>query len=255
MTDSDITLRRQTDSALRVREEFYRSVIESRPDCIKVLDAHGRFLSLESGQEFLGVEDFQFLAEVSHDLVTWTSMDEMTRTVGAKLGAYLNLSLCAFVDIDEAAEREEIFHDWHRSDLPGPVGTYRLADFVEAEFIRVARAGETIVVRDTANDIRTSPEKFELLKIASFICVPLIPDRQWRFAMCLYQSAPYDWQQDEIALVQELTARIWTRLERLRAEEALRESEKRYRRLFETVDEGLTGSHSMGIGIGNHEIA
>ena len=319
---SDITLRRQAQDALRAREDFSRSVIQSSPDCIKVLDIEGNLLSMESGQELLGIEDirpflnrswldfwkdddhsaaraalataiaggtgkfvgffhtlhgepkwwdvsispivgahgeparllavsrdvtqrkqaelnFEFLASVSHDLVTLASVDEMTRTVGAKMGAYLDLSLCAFVEISEAADQVVIFHDWHRPDVPGLVGVYRLADFVEQEFIRMARAGETIIVRDTAKDARTSPEKFAALKIASFICVPLIRDGQWRFAMCLYHSAPYDWREDEIALARELTARIWTRLERLRAEEFLRESEQRYRMLFETIDEGL----------------
>ncbi len=322
LTDSDIRVRRLNHDALRMREEFYRGVIESSPDCIKVLDTDGNLLSMETGQELLGIEDItpfldkswlefwhgadraaaqqalataigggtgkfvgffrtlrgepkwwdvsisqirgsrgdplrllaisrdvtqrrraelnsEFLAEVSNDLVTWASVAEMTRTVGEKLGAYLSLSLCAFVEINESAERVEIFHDWHRPDVPGLVGTYRLADFVEGEFVRAARAGDTIVVRDTANDVRTSPEKFAQLQIASFVCVPLTRDGQWRFAMCLYHSAPYDWRQDEIALAQELTARVWTRLERLRAEEALRESELRYRTLFETVDEGL----------------
>ena len=163
----------------------------------------------------------------------------MTRTVGAKIAACLNLSLCAFVEVDEAAQQVSIFHDWHRPDVPGLVGVYRLADFVDGEYIRLARAGEVIVVRDTSADARTGPEKFAALKIASFICVPLIRDGQWRFALCFYRSEPCDWQQDEIELARELTARIWTRLERLRAEEALRESEKRYRMLFESIDEGL----------------
>ena len=77
------------------------------------------------------------------------------------------------------------------------------------------------------------------LKIAAFICVPLIRDAQWRFALCLYRSAPCHWREDEVALAVEVTARVWTRLERLRTEAALRQSERRYRTLFESIDEGF----------------
>ena len=93
------------------------------------------------------------------------------------------------------------------------------------------RAGEVIVVNDVATDPRTDPVPFAALKLASLICAPLIREGRWVFALCLYKSAPYQWRDDEIALTLEITARIWTRLERLRAEDALRESELRFRAL------------------------
>ncbi len=173
--------------------------------------------------------NFEFLALVSRDLLHLTSVDEMMQSVGAKVAAYLQLSICVFAEIDETAEQVVIQHDWHREDVPSLVGVHRLADFVDEEFIQVARAGEVIVVRDVTLDSRTDAEKFATLNITSFVCVPLIQDGQWRFALCLYKDVAYDWRADEIELARELTARIWTRLERLRAEAALRESEARFR--------------------------
>ena len=180
-----------------------------------------------------------FLASVSDALANLTDLDEVMGIVGAKTGAHLHLSACAFVEIDEAAGQLVVSHDWHREDVPGLVGTYRQADLVDGEFARRARAGEIIVVRDTAADARTTPEKFAALKIASFICAPLIREGQWRFALCLYHSKPHPWRDDEVELARELTVRLWTRLERLRAEAELRESEERYRNLFNSIDEGF----------------
>jgi DNA-binding NarL/FixJ family response regulator len=52
-------------------------------------------------------------------------------------------------------------------------------------------------------------------------------------------TRPRAWRDDEVALVQELADRIWTRLERARAEAALRESEARLRALVSTTSEVL----------------
>ena len=321
-TVADITERKLANVALREVEAFNRSIIDSSPDCIKVLDLAGNLLSMHNGLTLLDIEDIrpflnkswtnfwkgddlfsargavaaaaaggsgrfvgffrtfrgepkwwdvsispildsagapvrllavsrdvterkwaqsnlELLASVSDDLARLTNVDEMMRTVGAKLATYLGLSLCAFVEIDEAADQVVIAHEWHRDDVPGIAGVHRLADFVDPEFIRLARTGEIIVVRDTAADPVTDPAKFAALKIASFLCVPLLQNMQWRFALCLYHSEPYHWREDEIEVTRELTARIWTQLERLRAEAELRESEQRYRTLFDSIDEGF----------------
>ena len=318
----DVTERKLAEDALREREAFTSSIIKSSPDCIKVLDLEGTLLSMESGQELLGIDDIEpflntswidfwegehrqaaqaavksaaageaarfvgffrtlrgepkwwdisvslipgfdgqparllsvsrdvtqrkqtesnlaFLETISRDLAKWSSVDGMMRTLGVEMAAFLQLSRCAFAEIDETAEQAVINHEWHREDMPSLVGVHRLADFVGDEFIRYARAGEVIVVRDAGTDPRTDPAKFAALKIASFLCIPLIQDGRWRFALCLYKSVPYDWRKDEIELTGELAARIWTRIEGLGAEAALRQSEQRFRTLFESIDEGF----------------
>lgn len=55
----DITERKKTEDALRESEAFNRSIIDSSPDCIKVLDLEGNLLSVLSGQALLGIEDIQ----------------------------------------------------------------------------------------------------------------------------------------------------------------------------------------------------
>ena len=180
-----------------------------------------------------------FLASVTQDLTKLAGLDETMAAIGAKIGAHLGLALCAFAHIDETADAVVIAHDWHHHDVSSLVGVHRLPAFVGEQFLRAARAGETIVVGDTAAGPRAALAMFAPLGIASFICVPLIQDGQWRFALCLYRSETVAWREDEIDLARELAARIWARSERLRAEEALRTSEERYRNLFNSMDEGF----------------
>jgi len=49
----------QATESLNVEKEFNRSIIDSSPDCIQVLDLEGNLLSVLSGQALLGIEDIR----------------------------------------------------------------------------------------------------------------------------------------------------------------------------------------------------
>jgi PAS domain S-box-containing protein len=54
----DVSERNRAEWALRESEEFNRTIIESSPDCVKVLDLDGRLLMInESGRRLLGIDD------------------------------------------------------------------------------------------------------------------------------------------------------------------------------------------------------
>lgn len=61
----DITQRKQIEDALRESEAFNRSIIDSSPDCIKILDLEGNLLSLLNGKELLGIDDVTPLLNTS----------------------------------------------------------------------------------------------------------------------------------------------------------------------------------------------
>ena len=162
----------------------------------------------------------EFLAGVGQDLVGVSTPQEIVRTVGERLNRFLGTSTCAFVEVDETAESAAINYEWHAEGSPSLAGSYTLSEFVTPEFLRAAKAGQPIVVRDVETDPRIAdPRQWAPLQIRAHVNVPLIRGGEWRFSLCVYHAAPYDWRDDEIDLMRELSSRVWARLERAFAEQ------------------------------------
>lgn len=178
----------------------------------------------------------KFLAAVSQDLVGALTVSEIVQAVGTHMNRYFKISTCAFIEIDEQEDIAVIHHDWHQEDAPSLAGSYSLSQFISEHFLSAAKAGKSVVVRDVATDPRiTNPQRFDALKIGSFINVPFIRNNKWKFTLGVYHQQPYSWRNDEVELICELSARIWNRIERSRAEEALSQSESRLRLILESV--------------------
>lgn len=179
-----------------------------------------------------------FLATVSQDLLHLSDIGCLMQTLGTKLGAHLGLSRCNFAEVNEASGEIEVIHDWQRDQAQSLRGLYRIDDYVTPEFRKTARTGEPLVIHDTTTDPRTDAENHAALQIRSMICMPLVRDENWRFLLGIFHSEPHHWREDEVDLIREVTSRLWARVERSRAEDALAtamaESEQQ-RRLYNTV--------------------
>ena len=169
----------------------------------------------------------RFLADVSQDLIAHSDVPGIMESIGARLSAHLGLSLVNFVDVNESGNAVTVTHAWHRPEVPSSLGTYRLADYLAEEYQVTLRAGEPFVVRDTSKDPRTNAERFAALGIGAFVSTPLVREGLWQFMVSVHHSKPHDWTAEEIELTREVTVRLWTRLERVRFEAALHESEAR----------------------------
>ncbi|HEY9826755.1 MAG TPA: PAS domain-containing protein [Stenomitos sp.] len=167
------------------------------------------------------------LALVTQNLTEATCVEDIIQTVGVQLNHYFQVSICAFVEIDESAGLATIDQSWHQANEASLVGVYRLSEFVTAEFFQAAKLGQAIIVRDVNADPNiVDPERFIPLKIGSFINVPLIRNGDWKFILGIYHQTPYNWRRDEIELMCELANRIWNKLERTRIEIALRQNQE-----------------------------
>ena len=176
-----------------------------------------------------------FLERLSQALVLLDSPEEVVHVAGKELGAYLDVSSFHVIGVeldpgDEPAEaRLTALATWERTGFFVPSGAYRAGDYLSDEFLRAARAGEPVVVRDTDTDPRTDRDAYRAVGMRAFIAVPILKDSAWPGLISVLTLAPRDWRPDETTLVVEVAHRIFLLFERVSAEKALRHSELRLR--------------------------
>ncbi|KIQ59928.1 MULTISPECIES: GAF domain-containing hybrid sensor histidine kinase/response regulator [Pseudomonas] len=139
------------------------------------------------------------------------------------LAAHLNLSNCAYADVDEDEDGFTIRGDWARAGSPHILGHYRLADFGRLA-VGNLRAGKPLVIND--NQVELAPEEaatFQAIGIAATICVPLIKNGRLTALMAIHDNNPRVWSSNDLALLMEVTERSWAHIERSRADAAVRE--------------------------------
>jgi PAS domain-containing protein len=180
-----------------------------------------------------------FLDCVTSELATLSTSEDILETVGAMIGEYLHVSSCSLVDIDDEAGEVTIHHNWQLGSTPSLLQTFRLKDYLNEEYCRASRAGQTVVVADTANDSRSDPAAYARLNIGALVTIPFIWQGRWIASMCITSLKPRQWREEELVLLHSISNRLFSRIERARAEQAIRLSEEKYRTLFESIDEGF----------------
>jgi PAS domain S-box-containing protein len=195
-----------------------------------------------------------FLAEIADAMSRLSTVDEIMETVGAKIGAHLKVKSCLFVDVDDPRGEVTVFDAWNTADAPSlRRQTLRLSDFIDEEFSRANRAGEVAAVRDTRTDPRGEGKDYTALGIGAFVTVPFHRNGVWTNYLAVTDSQSRDWREDEIELFRELSNRIFPRLERARAEERLRESERRLQKAIEIETVGVIFFDTAGEFTGANE--
>ncbi len=173
-----------------------------------------------------------FLDKLSQALTLLESPEDIVRATGEALGAYLGVSFVHLVDVDlEYGDEPDdarftVLATWEREGLAIARGAYRAGNYLSDEFLRAARAGETVVIRDTDTDPRVDTEAYRAIGIRALVAVPILKNDAWPGLIAVCTPGVRDWRPDEITLIVEVGHRVSPRLERVRAEAALRSSEQ-----------------------------
>ena len=148
------------------------------------------------------------------EIIAWTAVN------------HFGADRCYYCEIEDG--NAVVRRDASRENLPSVVGVYPLHSF--ALFKNVVDSGHPIIVDDvhTADvvDDELKPVCISL-QIISFVDIPVIKNGKPVGIFCLVQSTPRSWTDLEVALAIETAERTWVTVERAKAEEALKKSEKR----------------------------
>lgn len=165
------------------------------------------------------------------------------------LGRHLGVDQVGFGELDATQTHVSVYRDWSGGRIASVVGTWRLDDF-GVPFAAQLRAGGTVAVGDVRADPLTAhPDvvaAYEGIGTLSLLDVPHLRAGRMVAMLFLHHAEPRAWTPAEIALVEETCARLWSALERARAEARLRESEAQLTAIFANASVGLSEVDSTG---------
>ncbi len=183
-------------------------------------------------------QDREFLATVNEHIRLNQNTDTLIAKVAHMTGEYLHATRCYVAEISEV--------DGHwiikRTDYlisSSLTGTYPLADDdPQVQFITTK--GQTLAIEDTQTHPLTAQHyasRYEPFALRAYITVPYHCQDHSVATLSVTSNVARHWQLREIRVLETTAFRMWESIERLRHEQALRESEERFRTLANNISQ------------------
>ncbi|MFL6709087.1 MAG: ATP-binding protein [Massilia sp.] len=189
----------------------------------------GMFTAAVETSERVRVERRQaFQLTLADRLRGLASTDEIIATATGLLCQHLQVARAYYAEIDDSAGTFNIPLHWTEStDLPQLPSSGNIADFGPA-LLKSLRQGQAIVVDHIRSDPRFTQfaDAYEAIAIESMVIVPLIRDGRLRGNLNVAHTVQRKWEVQDVMIVADVAERTWDALERARAEQALRTSNR-----------------------------
>jgi signal transduction histidine kinase len=196
-------------------------------------DADGKFLSLRGV-----VADVTARREAEARLTLIASVSELIGSsedpsdflyeISRSVGEHLRARRCLFTEIDLENNRGIIRRDYCRG-VASVAGVYKVSDYPEATLSEM-RAGRMVVNCDAKHDPRTAHDYEKIYEPhgeRAYVAVPLLRDGRWVAELWIADDVPRQWTTHDLDLLRGVAERTWSAVEKLRVNNALRESEAR----------------------------
>jgi PAS domain S-box-containing protein len=190
--------------------------------------------------------DTLFLLDLGECIRFAANADELLWAVAVALGEHLKITRCGFIEVDAEHELFTVQRDYH-PHVRSLVGSYPL-DALSPSVISAARLGQTTAIANIDADERTVEyvKTYRQFGVRAFVTAPMLRDGKLVSALIGATSEPYEWSEREIALINVVAERTWLAVEKLRLDNALRESDAALRDADRRKDEFLaTLAHEL----------
>jgi signal transduction histidine kinase len=164
-----------------------------------------------------------FLDALSKALSDATDAETILAVTTRSVAEHLDLSNCAYADMDPDEDGFTIRGDWAAPGSPSIVGHYSLADFGVLAVQRLS-AGEPLIINDNLAELAPhEAATFQAIGITATICMPLVRAGRLTALMAIHDKVPRIWTSYDLALISEVTERSWAHIERVGAAADLRQ--------------------------------
>ncbi len=163
-----------------------------------------------------------FLAEISETISYLREEAAIVRAVVRALGGFLDVDRCFFAELTDDGGQVMLGENYLRGAPPGFAGSMDLGQFGGLEFWHRLSRSETIVEDVTIHPLTQNiAEVYVRFAIRSFIGQPFKEAGRVTLLLVVSESSPRQWSPDEAKLVEDVVARVWPVVERVRSEREL----------------------------------
>jgi PAS domain S-box-containing protein len=177
-----------------------------------------------------------FLYQLQDTLRTLTDPRGILTAAATHLGRHLGAARVGYAEL-QPDDASLLVTNGYADGVPPVNGIFPLSMFGQIHTAHMLE-GRTLVYEDLQSEEGTTREFGLKLGIRAHISVPLVRDGHYTGSLYVTHVRPYRWTAGDIALIEEVAARIWDAAERGRAETRLRDSEQRLRLVMESTGLG-----------------
>jgi signal transduction histidine kinase/ActR/RegA family two-component response regulator len=151
------------------------------------------------------------------------------------LGKHLKLEHACYVEGDGSGGEFEVMHDWARVGAAPLSGRRaRVKDFGAAA-LALLHTGAPLAIQDTISDPRLPEhgERYAAAGARAILALPRVRRGQLNGALVGYAATARSWDEEECKLAADIAERSWEALDRISAEQALRDAVARQTTLLD----------------------